>query len=242
MDELNRNKKKFLLGWLGVNLLGWIIGVFSGLYVGEFYLAPIIYLTFTSEITRALSPLFVWLPHGAWIGIMQWGMLKKWKIQPVLWVIATSLGWGIPATAISLYHENFFVKQFGYSSPYEIWFYGLGILLVGASVGLAQVLVMGNAIAKRALWILANALGLLACILLLVTVIFLAMYLFPPESSLGGRTFGFLMWVILFLTLPFVGMIPSLATGLYLLKYGYDVPEGESNKPTNEIPLNQQTS
>lgn len=233
-------KIKFLAGWTGINLAGWFVGVFSGLCLGEFYLAPIFSLSFDSPIADVVAPLFVWLPHGAWVGIMQLVIMKRWKIQPVAWVIATSLGWGIPATLISWYHENIFVKQFGYSSPYEYWLYGFSIVLVSASVGLAQILVMNNNFAKRWVWILANVLGLVVCVLALAGMMFAVASLLPSESSIGGREFGFLMWVFLLLTLPFAGIIPSLTTGLYLLKYTSDVPEENGNSLSNKSLLKTQ--
>ena len=239
-ETTKKSKIKFLGSWIGINLAGWGIGGFSGLCLGEFYLAPIFSLSFDSPIAYSLAPLFVWLPHGAWVGFMQLVILKRWKIQPVLWVIATSLGWGIPATLISWYYENVFVKQFGYGSPYEFWFYGFAIILVSVSVGLTQALVMKNNFAKRWLWILANVLGLVLCVLVLGGTMLVVACFLPSESSIGAREFGFLMWVFLLLTLPFAGIIPSLSTGLYLLKYTYDAPEDKGNSLSNESLLNTQ--
>ena len=171
---------------------------------------------------------------------MQLVIMKRWKIQPVLWVmIATSLGWGIPATLISWYYENVFVKQFGYSSPYEFWLYGFAIVLVSASVGLAQTLVMKNNFAKRWLWILANVLGLVLCVLVVGGTMLAVAALLPSEFSIGAREFGFLMWVFLLLTLPFAGIIPSLSTGIYLLKYSPNVPEEKGDNLSDEILLLQ---
>jgi hypothetical protein len=230
-----KSKIRFLAHWIGVNLVGWVAGVFSGLCLGEFYLAPIFSLSFDSPIADAIAPLFVWLPHGVWVGIMQLEIMKRWKIQPIIWVIVTSLGWGIPATLIALYHENVFVKQFGYGLSYEYGLYSfLGIVVVGASVGLAQILVMGNSFAKRGLWVLANVLGLVIC------AMFLVMSLLPPESSFDAYNYGFLTWVVLLLSLSLAGIIPSLATGLYLLKYSVNGFDGEGSNPTNDTLLNPQ--
>jgi hypothetical protein len=242
VDALKKSKKiRFLARWIGVNLVGWIAGVFSGLCLGEFYLAPIFSLSFDSSLTDALAPLFVWLPHGVWVGIMQLEMMKKWKIQPIIWVIATSLGWGIPATLLAWYHENMFVKQFGYGISYEYGLYSfLGIVLVGASVGSAQSLVMGSSFAKRGLWILANVLGLVICVLVAASAMFLVMSLLPPESSFDAYNFGFLTWVVLLLSLSLAGIIPSLATGLYLLKYSINRFDNEGINPISNTLLNSQ--
>lgn len=239
-DTSKKSKIRFLASWVGLNLVGWTTGVFSGLCLGEFYLAPIFSLSFDSPIADALAPLFVWLPHGIWVGIMQLEMMKRWKIQPILWVIATSLGWGIPSTLIAWYHENVFVKQFGYGSPLEYWLYGFAIVFVAGSVGLSQMLVMGNAFVKRGLWILANALGLVICVLVAVGAMFLTMSLLPSESSIGARDYGFLTWVVLLLSLSVAGVIPSLATGVYLLKYSVDGIDGKDSNPTGDALLNPQ--
>ena len=39
-EATKKSKIKFLGSWIGINLAGWGIGVFSGLCLGEFYLAP----------------------------------------------------------------------------------------------------------------------------------------------------------------------------------------------------------
>jgi hypothetical protein len=239
-DTSTKSKIMFLGRWIGVNLVGWIAGAFSGLCLGEFYLAPILSLSFDSPIADGLAPLLVWLPPGIGVGIMQSLIMKRWKIQSVLWMIATSLGLGIPATLIAWYHDNIFVQQFGYGGPSQYWFYGFGIVLVATGVGLAQMLVMGTAFSKRALWIVANVLGVVICLLLWVVVIFSSMSLLPPESSLGARTSGFLVVVISLSTLPFMGIIPSLATGLYLLKYGSDAIDDKGSDLTNSTLLNPQ--
>lgn len=242
IESDNNSKVKFLAGWIGVNLLGWILGVASGFCLGQFYLVPIVSLSFQSPIVSALSSLFIWFPLGAWIGAMQLAILKKWKIQSFLWVIYNALGWSIPATMLSWYYEKVFVKQFGYSSVYGYWFYGFGILLVGTSIGFAQTLLMRNIIRKRFLWVLANALGLLLCVVLFLAVLVSVIYLLPPESEMGGYFFGFVTWTVTLLTLPFVGSIPALGTGLILLKYGIN---NKSNLNTDELlldnTLNQQS-
>ena len=239
MDASKKSKIRFLARWIGFNLVGWIAGVFSGLCLGEFYLAPIFSLSFDSPIADAVAPLFVWLPHGVWVGIMQLEIMKRWKIQPMIWVIATSLGWGIPATLIAWYHENVFVEQFGYGISYEYGVYSfLGIVLVGASVGLAQSLVLGNTFTKRGLWILANVLGLVICVLVAASAMFFVMSLLPPESNFDAYNYGFLTWVVLLLSLSLAGIVPSLATGLYLLKYSLNGIDDQRSNPTSDALLN----
>jgi hypothetical protein len=66
------------------------------------------------------------------------------------------------------------------------------------------------------------------------------MSLLPPESSFDAYNYGFLTWVVLLLSLSLAGIIPSLATGLYLLKYSVNGFDGEGSNPTNDTLLNPQ--
>ena len=222
VNKLNKEKNKFLAGWVGVHIVGWYLGPLIGFCGGTLFFARISSIAPQSAIFDAISTFFIWTTHGAWIGIAQFFILKKWKIQPFLWIIATSLSWGISATIIVWYHDNVFVEQFGYSITYKYWFYGIGIFLIGLSVGFAQVTVMGNAFSKRGLWVLANASGLVLCVLASFGILYLLIPLLPSEAGIGARDFDFLIDIIFLFTLPLPGIIPALATGLYLINFCFD--------------------
>jgi len=84
---------KFLAHWSTLNLIGWAVGLLLA------YLA--VYLLNSFEILRPLRNsgwmivMFICLPLGASIGMLQWYMLRNFGVNGFQWTIVTSLGWSI---------------------------------------------------------------------------------------------------------------------------------------------------
>ena len=211
----------FLLRWMGANLLGWTVGVFVGFseYLEVFEFSPSLSRYLPFEI---VDPMSISLIIGASIGAAQLLMLKMQISQRAFWVIATSLAWGILVATLTWYHDNYFPERLKYGSLYEIIFYVVGLVLVGACVGLAQSWVAVENFPPRASWIWANTIGYLVSIISYVFVlvpVFLILLLYY-ETGYGGSTkadeYGTYLSIV---TIPLFGTISSLVTGIIFLKH-----------------------
>lgn len=244
------NKNSFMIGWLVVNLLGWMIGVYSGSFRLRDIVSQLESLTGIWQLPDAIGVIFViiCIPLAIGMGIMQCLQLGHWKIPAVPWILATAFGWIIPAMVFSrARHLLLFETTFGsgfISYLSFIWIlYPVGLLIVGAEIGLFQSLVMGQSISKPGLWISANAVGLLAFGLLMNGIFRIPMSLWLGPISFSQENYDSLLippdllWLIIWIILPFLAtLITALPTGIVLLRYGNrlsdTLSENAENLPT----------
>jgi hypothetical protein len=65
--------------------------------------------------------------------------------------------------------------------------------------------------------IFGNILSFLVVIAGVGFIVYLALNSLPSEAEIGDRSFGFLMWVTLIFSLPIIGIIASIPTGMALV-------------------------
>jgi hypothetical protein len=228
------NKKGFMLGWLAVNLLGWMIGIYSAFFRMGDILSQLENVTGLWQLPDNIGLIFasISIPLGLGLGIMQCTQLGRWKISAIPWIIVTALAWIIPFLAFSRIRYILLWTDpmgSGFTDYLEsLWFlYPIALLIVGADVGLLQVLVMGKSISKPGFWVLANALGLLVFGLLVDGLLRIPMglwlggivYLIKNSGSFLGRPDEQLS--VIWLSLPFLAtLIMALPMGFILLRYG----------------------
>ncbi len=237
-----------MIGWLVANLLGWMIGIYSAYFrIGDI-VSQLETTTGLWQIPDAIGVVFVMIciPLGVGLGIMQCSLLGHWKIRAFPWILATAAGWVIPVVAFSQVRDLLLFGDpmgSGFTSYLDsLWIlYPAGLSIVGADIGLLQALVMGKSISKPVVWVLANALGLLA-FGLLVNVLFRI----PMGLWLGDITYvlenydSFLvppnyMWLAIWLSLPFLAtLIMALPTGIVLLRYA-NRPSDTGRRNTDKL-------
>jgi len=224
-------KIKFILSWTSANLFGWLFGIITGFCIGEIFLAQILSKTFHHSAVDFLSNLFVWLPHGVFIGIAQSLIIRKYKleIQSNLWIIATTFGWGISITILSWYLNNMGFREI------HLFLLPFIIILSGAIIGWSQALVMGTNFPKHTKWVFANIAGIVLCIFVFGYIVVFAKNVFlPKEGNFGGEETGVFEMLIMVLVFPLMGAIPSIPTGIYLSNCLPKFSEIDENKITTK--------
>ncbi|MBN2499245.1 MAG: hypothetical protein JXB38_00680 [Anaerolineales bacterium] len=213
-DGVKKSDGKFLFGWIYVNFFTWLVGLFFILPFSIFVDAsPIV-------LSDELYTLFMCLLFGALVGFKQWLMLSKWGVRPILWILATSLGFGIPMTLLYWYDNSL-----PWYAPirHTVVPLILGPLLISICVGLAQKWVIRVAISKPTLWVRANVIGIfISQVLYIIGLIFLFFLINPVSSDAGELLYGLVSTIMI----PFYGTVSALFTGLVLLKHGKNV-DGE---------------
>lgn len=243
------NTKGFMTGWLVANLPGWMIGIYSAYFrIGDI-VSNLNTITGLWQIPDVIGLMLVMIciPLGLGLGIMQCSQLGYWKIPAFPWIFATAVGWAIPFMAFSriryllLFGDLMGLSFTSYLDSLGI-LYPVGLLTIGAGIGLLQSLVIGQSLSKPGLWISANAVGLLVLGLLVNEIFKIPMslrfadvfyilenydsFLIPPN----------LMWPIIWIVLPFLAtLITALPTGIVLVRFGNkppDIVSGNAEKPT----------
>lgn len=226
--KLTVDKHYFLAKWRRFNLIGWIVGLFcvALLYL---FLIPIIEQPLDGDLIYQIEPILtqiaIVLPLGISVGTMQWLILRQWEIKAKNWILATGFGGIIPAILVSLFFH------YQWELRYSFWgfiLYFIGVALIGASIGVTQIIATGKAISQPSLWISTNALGLLVTGLITEGIIFIAFtfksvflnffYAHDLYTLVSARDFLLLGFILL--VLPFIaGFTIAVPTGKLLLKY-----------------------
>jgi len=236
-SRVSFNGLGFLTGWLIVNLLGWMIGIYS--LIGR---SRDVYshleVTGKWQLPDAVGQILVMIcvPLGLGLGVLQSFQMGRWKIAKIPWIVVTFVGWTLPALVFSkIRWQLLFADPMGngFVNYLEIlWIlYPLALLWIGAGIGLLQLLVMGKSMTKPGMWILANALGLLVfgwmvngIFRLVLEPMFVDIISLAEMGDLSIPPY--LVWPVIAALLPFLAtLIIALPTGLVLCKYGKKQPE-----------------
>lgn len=227
----------FFAGWLFVNLLGWMIGIYSLAGRGQ-DVYPHLEITGMWQSPDAIGQILamICVPLGLGLGILQSFQLGRWKIARIQWILVTFFGWTLPAFAFSrvrwylLFNTPIGEGFVRYLDLLWILF-PLALLYIGAGIGLLQTFVMGKSMSRPWLWILANALGLLVFGWLVNGIFRIALApRFMDIASLAKRgnllISPYLVWPAIAAILPFLAtLIIALPSGLVLWNFGKRPPE-----------------
>lgn len=212
-----RIRKKFILEWLAVNLVGWIIFASVLIFVFPLFEPDPKKASFFIGIT------FIGLLLGTSVGIMQWLWLntKKQHIQPFWWILETACGWGSAGLMF------FFWMSLDYIPAYSVIF----LVLVGFIIGLVQALILRKSISISIWWIVANVLGIFVFGLstyglFFIPLIYQSFFLSVLSSIysylhfyLPPKGLYFLYLMFLFIIMPILGTVTTaLPTGFILYK------------------------
>lgn len=224
------SKLRFVIGWLIVNLIAWMIGIYS---LSERRWMDHLEVTGIWQLPDAIGQLLVMIsiPLGLGMGILQSTSLGRWRIPKIPWIVVTSLGWILPAYLFSrfrwylLFNDPMGLDFVDYLE--FLWIlYPLALLYLGAEIGVLQTLVMGKSMTKPWLWILVNALGLLIFGWLVNGILRIAIApRFMDIETLLKRgdplVPPYLVWPAIATVIPFVAILfIALPTGLILWKFG----------------------
>ncbi len=158
-----------LAKWMGLNAIGWSVGVFATMMLASLYYEFDTAIYNFSPLLDSLITFAVSLPLGFAVGVSQSFQLKLWNIKTSSWLYATTFGWWVPATLFFFYFESDYYNP----SP---WGPLIPLIIIGASLGACQVLVIRKVFSRSGLWILSNAIGICA-------FSYLVSYLFPGDMT-----------------------------------------------------------
>jgi hypothetical protein len=184
--------------WMWLNFLGWIIGVFSSIFLIFLYSSTglaLALLNFSTSLAFLVG-FFVWLPLGLAIGFLQSFQLKQWKIKLSSWIwITTVVWWGI-----SFFFDND-IFYYPTSGPFVV------LILFCTLLGAGQAFIIRNVFSKSGLWVLANILGI-------SSLLFLQFHLwFSPYVTTYHEEVAILVF-------PVIGTFTTaVPTGLLLAKF-----------------------
>ena len=225
-------RTQILLSWLGVNLVGWMIGLY--------------WITFhTGEVAKALNNtnnfsllpdallemlLIVLLPLGLALAILQSTQMGRWKVNGWAWIAATAIGLIAPIWALSQIRWYLLMNTNPMGDAFVtylewLWLIYPGILVfTGLLTGALQALVMGKAMSRPALWILANALALplFGWVAALLVNIPLSRNTFESWTPANVYPIPPQFWLpLILLFLPLVAAsLTALPTGWLLARFG----------------------
>lgn len=220
---------QFLITWLICNFLGWGIGVFVGLWIGNFHLESFDYLCFSSVSLSSTNsnPLYLWLPLGGGIGIAQWLKLRNWNVNLVSWILATIAGVCIPIILLLIVYKHHNAP----CSPYDFGFGIMSLLFIGFGLGSAQSMVIKNLIPGKIYWIFANSIGFL---MVLFSVLFVGItYPWVTQPEIDLHTHDFLIYVVVWTVFSFIGSLSALPAGVVFSEHGevaFDCTESNSRR------------
>jgi len=208
-----KTRKQFLRVWSILNIAGWFLGICLVFLVD-------LNVEYTAKFS-ALRTFLIWLPLGASVSVFQWYKLKQLGINPIAWVVITTLGFSTFFTlhAWVLNFNSFDYRQ--YNIP--AWIINLGEVLTtlvsAVMIGGSQSSLIRKHISGA--WVMAYvlaafmafavlALGFAIKSVLLETLYFLGLYFIA---------FGPVKYILLFaLTVLVASITISLVTGKVLLK------------------------
>jgi hypothetical protein len=231
-------KNEFVRKWMRANLMGLLVGVVLGPILYHLIIYPQFWYlgsSFSDHPFHAsnfdiISEFLVWTPIGASLGVAQQRLLREWKIKPLSWIIATSVGFTLPNIVVTwisprihwaLIHgkwDNLVSDTMRDSQPF----------IIALSVALLQTWLLRRSTAKLGLWIWAHLVGVLIAIFLAFALLIVAFYIAEPvEKFAYAHDLYELVFnrdaitaVVIILALPFaVGPLVGFLTGTVLMKY-----------------------
>lgn len=234
--KLPRNE--FIRKWIKANLIGMLVGVLVGPILFYLVIRPQIeYLNhanfshpFNASLFDILSEFFVWAPIGVSLGVVQQNLLRAWKIKPLSWIIATSLGFGLPTILIAWVSPRinwmFVHSELGSSIVSALNM--VEPLIVVLTIGALQVWLLRNSVTKPSLWIWSHIVGVIVAGILSLLLFIVAFAIADPVEKFfyahGLDDLVYyrdgLMMLVIALILPFgLAIVVGWPTGLILQKY-----------------------
>ncbi len=159
LDKTKPHNDSSLAKWMGFSTIGWIVGVFAVMLLASLYDEFDTAIYNFSPLIDSLITLAISLPLGFAVGVSQSFQLKLWNIKTSSWLYATTFGWWVPTTFFFFYFES------DYYNP-GAWGPLIPSIIIGASLGACQVLVIRKVFSRSGLWILSNSLGVCALVYL----------------------------------------------------------------------------
>jgi hypothetical protein len=204
--------RKWALANLFGSLLGWLYFFASVLFIFDLPL-------FGDDISFITIGAIIGLPFGAILGLFQWFVLRTLRIQPAMWIVATSLGCGITFSTMAFFWDE--------PSLSPLW--AVATLLVdGTIIGGLQFVAMSKILSNPKSWLVANALGQLAVGVLTFSVyslafvfksIFLKFFYSHQLYGLAGAR-HFLLFALLIIVVPVLSASSmAIPTGKALWKH-----------------------
>jgi hypothetical protein len=238
-----RSKAGLLWSWLGLNLVGWMIGLYTGGTSVGVVAEKLQDVNDLGHLPDAIMQLYggICVPLGIGLGLMQCLLMRRWKVSSPGWFFTTAAMWIFPAIAFSqIYHYVLFEPITGHRFfTYMDWLwllYPAALLMMGVCIGLAQSLWMERVLPGPAAWMLANGLGLLAFgwMVQWLTAIPAGFNLMPMDVLIKNQGSWWMqpyaLLQVIGALLPFLGaLLTALPTGFVLLKYGKEPPEEAKN-------------
>jgi hypothetical protein len=214
---------KIILQWIGMNFLGWVLASLFGyqysrpglfLYISNIYGWNTISISSIFGFIFPWDNPFAWFPLGIWLGIMQALYLRKWKIPFFRWLLATSLGIGLTLFVWENIDYRFLIHTDNLSTDVYCW---LILVLAGSAfMGWMQYLLLRKHFTKSFLWIVYTIVGYIAWSFAFE---FTMMAIMIPETpEVAGAAFVYIMDILTLIATPFVSVVPSIFTGLFLAR------------------------
>lgn len=149
---LSRNRQwKFLAQWIGLNILGWVMGISLVIFVHTL-------LVFKFDIFRptgysfSIYSMLLCLLFGASLGLWQWFKLRKFRIPILKWLLYSALGWGIGVGFLTILPNLIPIGDI-------VGVIG-GAIFCGIIVGTFELVILRKFIAKPQQWVGAHILGI----------------------------------------------------------------------------------
>lgn len=242
----DKDPKGFIAGWLVLNWIGWMIGIYYGaLQFGKF-VYPLNNLSMLEDIPDAIMQMYVkiCIPLGIGLVVLQSLQLAYYKISKVSWILLSAFAWLSPAFAYiqiryALIHTDPYDGRF-VTYLENLWIiYPVCLFLFGAGIGLVQSLVMGKSMRKPGLWVVVNGIVMIVFGMLVYWIFsFPVGYQLQDIFTLLENEHVYLIppiywWLIIWAILPIIAsLVTALPTGFLLIKYGSR--PGESPKLANK--------
>ncbi len=214
----------FIKKWVGLNLMGWFLGLFIGPILFDFIIIPNS-PDFVFHVLDPLQPLITSFLFGISLGLMQQIMLRQWKVPSGIWILATAFGIGIPTTVISSLLNS---GALGYSD-WTLLAQIAEVFLMGLGIGGLQAILMRNKVSKVGSWMRAYVVGFPALGIVTATIVLAAVILAEPIEKLF---YSLGLWELVYyrdgllilsieIVLPFfAAFFIGLPTGLLLQRSG----------------------
>ena len=140
-------RREFLVSWVIATGIGWPLAL-----VPTFILAHIVNIVYPRETNLVLG-----LGYGAIIGLAQWIVMKKFIPVSSKWILASTIGTGVPFVVAVILMETGGAADKWIQSEFLSW------LLIGVSGGLITGMLQINTLkphfAKAGWWVFFSALG-----------------------------------------------------------------------------------
>jgi len=157
-----------LIEWSALNLTGWVIGFILVIIFAD-NLESIKHLAWKYGLASDFrkewigEAALVSLPFGLSVSVLQWVRLRQLRVNPLLWILATAIGYGV---FVTLYSWVVKFDSFEYRMKYDVpyWIINVGLFIImpigGAIIGGLQSIVIKDKVSNLGLWIKAYIFGL----------------------------------------------------------------------------------